>query len=906
MRSQAIKRFLTGKTHLDLASLYNLSMEVQVNVAADGGERVEGEYQGKRWVGYTDGVTQWKPYRIPRNANTKPEYTDVPQSWDLEAHVEGIGMTGWDWSNLVSRWVAFDFDAITGHSEKHQKKLTDSELREVRESISRIPWATIRTSTSGSGLHIYVFLETPVPTATHTEHAALGRAILSLMSAESGVEFANKVDACGQNMWVWHRKMVGTNGLTLVKAGVPLSKVPPNWRDHIKVVSNKRTRVLPEFIERTGDGELEKLFDELSGQRSSIPLDNEHKALLTWLNSEKNSRYFAYDQDNNMVTTHTKALEEAHAALNLRGIYKTSSPGSDTEQNCFMFPTRKGGWVVRRFTFGVAEAPTWDVDRSGWTRCYYNTVPDLRIAAAAFGGLEHPRGGYIFRGGESAMKAVQALGSNLVIPPEIMSRQIVLKEKDDGKLIVEVDRIPSDSSTLPAGSMFGWVDSPKKYSQVINVKVHREQETEVGNFDDVVRHIVGADHIDAGWVVNSNGIWRSEPLTHVTKFLGTFGLTPPEVNNVIGTAVGRHWTIVNRPFQPEYPGNREWNKDAVQLSYPPSPYSDNLFFPTWKLLLDHCGDTLTPAVLQNKWCQDNGIKTGGEYLKCWVAAAIQQPECQLPYLFFWSREQKTGKTMFHEALELLLNKGVVRADQALKANATHNAELEDGIFCVVEETDLSGPNQKIVYNKIKDLVTSSTVLIHRKYMTPYKVVNTTHWIHCANDPDAVPIYTGDTRIISINVLPLDPTKLIPKEELKHTLRKEAPDFLAAILHLELPDHRDRFRIPVLETLDKVETATANMTPLEQYIDTECFYYPGKTILFSDFYMMFKNHIGDDAAKYWNKNRVGRDMDKVRFPRGVLVGQQGTFIGNISFSPPPEGLTDKPLVLIENRTLGVKS
>jgi hypothetical protein len=110
-RTQAIKTHLEAKTWPDLAGVYNHDMEVQVNVAQDGGERVEGEFRGKQWLAWTDNLTTWKSFRIPYKANTEPEYEDKPMSFDLSKHVEGIGMTGWDWKNRVSRWFAYDFDA---------------------------------------------------------------------------------------------------------------------------------------------------------------------------------------------------------------------------------------------------------------------------------------------------------------------------------------------------------------------------------------------------------------------------------------------------------------------------------------------------------------------------------------------------------------------------------------------------------------------------------------------------------------------------------------------------------------------------------------------------------------------------------------------------------------------------
>ena len=102
-KTESIKTFLTAASRPDLAALYNAGMECQVNVAQDGGERVDGEYKGRRWVGWTDGATMWKPFRIPWNAMSKPEFNDSEIKWDLAQHAEGIGMTGWDWKNRLRR-----------------------------------------------------------------------------------------------------------------------------------------------------------------------------------------------------------------------------------------------------------------------------------------------------------------------------------------------------------------------------------------------------------------------------------------------------------------------------------------------------------------------------------------------------------------------------------------------------------------------------------------------------------------------------------------------------------------------------------------------------------------------------------------------------------------------------------
>ena len=75
-RTDEIKRFLEAYSQIDLALLYSYDMECQVNVAQDEGERVRGEYRGRRWQGWTDGQTTWKSFRIPWKAATEPEYED--------------------------------------------------------------------------------------------------------------------------------------------------------------------------------------------------------------------------------------------------------------------------------------------------------------------------------------------------------------------------------------------------------------------------------------------------------------------------------------------------------------------------------------------------------------------------------------------------------------------------------------------------------------------------------------------------------------------------------------------------------------------------------------------------------------------------------------------------------------
>lgn len=256
--TEAISRFLAAKAAShpgrDLLERYlscggPASLETQMNVAAGDGEPVE----GKRTT-WTDGINSWWNIRIPRNANAEPTWNDYELRFAPEIYAEAIGSTGWDWRSRCSRWIGFDFDSITGHAKG--VGITDEELQRVFEAARAIPYVETRRSTGGKGWHLYVYLN-GVPTANHTEHAALARCVLGMMSSEAGFDFASQVDCCGGVMWLWHTKISESNqGLALVKAatrGLSVGDLPSNWHDHIEVVIGKPSLNVKRIVEQLAE-----------------------------------------------------------------------------------------------------------------------------------------------------------------------------------------------------------------------------------------------------------------------------------------------------------------------------------------------------------------------------------------------------------------------------------------------------------------------------------------------------------------------------------------------------------------------------------------------------------------------------------------------------------------------------
>jgi hypothetical protein len=858
LRTEVIKAFLSSESKADLAELYNFNMEVQVNVEQGEGELIEGEFNGRKWFGYTDGLQTWKSFRIPWNASTSPEYTDGECRFDFARHVNAIGMTGWDWKSQLSRWVAFDFDSIFEHS----KGLQPEELANITQTVAEIPWVTIRKSSGGNGLHIYVFFAEPIQTSTHTEHACVARSVLGKMSALTGFNLCESVDVCGGNMWVWRRNQTAES-YRLIKRGDLLTDSLPNWQDHKAVIVNKK---------RPGS---KSDVEHLSGQYNKIKLDANHRRLINWL--EDAEALWWWDSDKHMLVSHTFDLKLAHTDLGLKGLFETNATGTNRgqDQNCFAFPLRNGAWIIRRHTKGVSEHSIWDQDGEGWTRVYYNRLPDLKTVARKFQAVEDLDGSFSFNEAEVAVQALHDLGIYEELPVIFNPWPATIKTHKDNRIILTVTCNTTSNFAIPPG----WLQKKGTFVKIFNKRVETPEVVEIlENVDDYIRHI-SEGNIDQGWVMFNSGDWVNEPLNHIRLLLQTQGYKTGDINHILGSSVENSWKLVNKPFQPEYPGDREWNKDAPQLKFLPKQDIDNLHLPTWDLIFRHCGQSLDEYVKLDSWCREYGILTGAEYLKLWVASLIKYPERPLPYLFFYG-PQSSGKTVFHESLRLLLGTGVIDGGKALKSQGDFNGEIYRAVLCYVEEVDL---NRNIAaYNKLKDWVTAREISIHRKGQTPFMSINTTHWIQCSNDHSYCPVFPGDTRITMSYVGPHAET--IPRFELDSRLIKEASDFVTQILNYNLPPSKDRLNIPVISTPDKEELMSRNTNPVEAFVKDSCHLVDGECVVFADFCTKFLATLDATEAFNWTKTKIGRHL-----PPTVLKGRSSwdankVYLGNISFNP----------------------
>lgn len=561
--------------------------------------------------------------------------------------------------------------------------------------------------------------------------------------------------------------------------------------------------------------------------------------------------------------------------------------------NCFMYPLRRGAWAVRRYTPGVAEESTWDQDGQGWTRCYFNRELDLATACRAFNANEDESGGYIFQEAEVAAKAASLLGIDLGVPTWARTRPTLIKKNREGKFVIQMDKTDLD----PANEMTKWNPKGKKWSRVLSGKTEVTPETEGRNYDEVCRHIISSANSNLGWLLRAEKDWIEEPLTHVS--IGLKGIVGKQalVDTIVGEAALKPWKIVCRPFEPEYPkvAGRVWNRNAPQLRFRPTN-ADNLSYPTWLKILVHCGKSLNEPIKKNAWAKSAGILTGADYLKVWLASLFQEPMCPLPYLFFYG-PQDSGKSIFHEAIrDCLVTSGVVRADNALTSQGGFNGELETAVVCVVEETSMK--KNRIAYNRIKDWVTSAVIPIRHLYRTQYSVINTTHWIQTANEYDAVPVMEGDTRIVMAFVDELSPTDKIPKKLLMDLLQKEAPDFIAELLRIQIPESNDRLNVPVITTEEKVRAQQNSQNYLEMFLSENYYHVPGEMVLFKQLIDDFHEWLPANERDNWTMKSVGQSLPQ-NFVKGRHTTTNQVMIGNITKN---KDATPKKALVVRNDKL----
>jgi len=798
----------------DLLDRWSIAMETQVVVNASLGNPTD-----------VKGVFEWRenpaqrywPLRIPKGANTEtPSFEDKPLAWPPELFATGIGCTGWNWKDQTSRWVGYDFDAISGHAQG--VGVSDDELQRVREAACALPWVEVRRSTGGSGLHLYVLLD-GIPTKTHTEHAGLARCILGMMSSETGFDFASRIDACGGNMWVWHRKTTPENrGMELIKAAEKTlgeSDLPANWREP--------PPELPEF--------------------ESVKLSEDHTADLAALGNPE------FVPEKQCYRSHSKLLEQNVR----RGRFQTVSDGTDiSTPNCFIFPLTEG-WRVVRYSPGTKEHPSWTHGK--WTWTYWNRRSDLESAAAEFDGLPH-RGGFVFPRFELAQSAIALILPGVTLPKPtdvIAARQVHVNIRSDRDGTFLVCKIKKETNDV----FEGWIEAGRFWVREIPADgVATNHVTEDRVTEDVlwvVQPATGTGFNPVGWAVKIPEGWEWTSKDELLTDLMGKKIKNPQA--FIAKAKQKRFHLEYVPFKPA----RYDNKLNMGCQYACKPADRSGPIPMTRRVLAHIGRSLNGPVLRDEWCRANGISNGVEFLIVVIANWLKRPELKSPLLFLFGPEN-CGKSTLHDLASYLIG-SIADVDKIIDGDRFDD-HLAGAVVAVIDEPDASEQKFRA---KIRKWITEDFMRVNGKYRKQVVVPNYLHWIQMANDMSYAPAGPKDTRVVYLEVpLPENP---MDRDDLKADLKREAPFFLRHCLDLKLPKPVGRFSVPVIVTEAKQRALQIQKTVLDSFIDERCEFVPPvndvsqSQIPSVEFDTTFADYVREQGQEPWSARKVHAEMTK---------------------------------------------
>jgi hypothetical protein len=704
------------------------------------------------------------PIRYPRDSATKPDWSEINCPHPLE-HVDRIGTTGLGPNGSVS--VGFDVDTLEGHA----SGITNADRDRISKAVEPLEYVEVRRSSGGEGLHLFVLLEGFNEIQNHTQHAALARAVCGVICHDAQLNFAPSIDVMGGNLW-FYRSDPKPDSYKLLKAATrKLTPADvPNWRDHIEVVTGKRSRV-----------QVNDLDTAEAASYPAIGRDDEHERIL----AEYRGAALGYLPDHKCYQAHTAELERIHKLLNLAGAFETDSHGDDPgKPNCFLFLRPNGGMFVVRYGT-TSEHPLWDKTAKGHPCIAYNVPTKPEAAARAVKAICTAPGRFTCSTFECAKAFAKYLGIDL---PELTDRPINFTFKHDS-VTIEADR---QGKETPEG--YGLVGRKlRRLFQIETPSTGRQAIQPDIDYDKYVRHLVTPNHEDAGWLLSrEDGSWgRESKDTCKDSLVARLQIKKDATATVAGIIAGNPYTLVVEPLQPVWLSGRRCNLNAKRLIEACAGEH-----PHYDMILNHIGRGLDDAVAADPWCIRHGVARGADYLRLWAASMVQRPKQPLPYTFLWSLRNDTGKSAWHRSMAKFFEGGATDVHRCLTEK--FNSDLAGMVLGYIEDKGLDAA----AYERLKGWVDAPTISIRAMHCNAFTVPNYGHYVHTANSLSSCPLLPHDKRVVVIEVDPFEGDDLAWGEVLSPLLDIEAPAFLATLLSMSFPPSAGRLFLPVLETESK--------------------------------------------------------------------------------------------------------
>lgn len=201
------------------------------------------------------------------------------------------------------------------------------------------------------------------------------------------------------------------------------------------------------------------------------------------------------------------------------------------------------------------------------------------------------------------------------------------------------------------------------------------------------------------------------------------------------------------------------------------------------------------------------------YVLKWLAHQFQHPDVKMHVaLVIWSRQQGVGKNLLFECVsEIIGARHATLIGQAELAR-DFNGWARDKIFVIGDE--VSSEDRRQHADKLKGLVTSTTVQINEKHQPAYETENLMNFVFLSNHPTAIFLDDQDRRYFVVEI-DADP---LPADEALAFVKWRDNGGLEALLHRLQKSNISKFnpKAPAPYTAAKRQMIEDSRSGIEQW------------------------------------------------------------------------------------------
>jgi hypothetical protein len=202
------------------------------------------------------------------------------------------------------------------------------------------------------------------------------------------------------------------------------------------------------------------------------------------------------------------------------------------------------------------------------------------------------------------------------------------------------------------------------------------------------------------------------------------------------------------------------------------------------------------------------------YVLQWLAHLIQHPAVKMHVsLAFWSHEQGVGKNLLFECMTAIIGAAHSTVIGQAELGSAFNGWANRKVLVIGDEVSKSDRRQDT--DKLKGLVTGTTVYVNEKYQPAREVPNFLNFIFLSNHHDALFLDDTDRRYFVWEIT----ADRLPNANVQEFVKWRDSGGLAALMHFLMTHDLSGFnpKAPAPMTDAKLQMAQDNRSDLENWI-----------------------------------------------------------------------------------------